>query len=71
MDIIAIVPIKWIVIGGQTVISPDIDAVPGAMEARHIAHNETQMAVRLTGSDMDTSGVQIYETSEAAIAALQ
>ena len=72
MDIIAIVPIKWVSIAGNTVIAPDIDAAPGAIEARYIAHNENnQMAVVLSGNSIDTSGLQTFQTREAAIAALQ
>lgn len=70
MDIITIVPIKFVLVAGQTIIAPDIEVVPGANEARYLSHNTNNMAVHLSGENMDTSGVTVYETSEAAIAAL-
>lgn len=63
------VPIKWMTIAGNQVLTPDLRGVEGAEFATFIEKNDTHMIVEVDGN-IGTVSVPIYETKEEAINSL-
>ena len=60
------VPIKWMTIAGNQVLTPDLRGVEGAEFATFIEKNDTHMIVEVQGN-FGTISVPTYNSKEEAI----